>query len=284
MLYSTRITAEGMIHQPWAEYVQESIVFYARALPQSLGWPLLLLVFAGLGIWGLTGLRQKGLSPLISALLGMLVGVACVCVLIPAGYSTRYLLPALAPLLIAAVFCGSILESESATFFISALGCNLGRSFCLHSSMAAKKRAGFFAGGAAFGPACDGRDFDSLAGRFRSSWGGAIIASAAFSLAQRSPSSLQVLRGSKELAKSDWMGRGYTADFTDDATLLNKMDELKVQRVFLDLSVPESLRTAHEKSLERALPNQPERWQLDFEQPVTRLLGETGSLRVYRRL
>ena len=284
MLYSTRITAEGMIHQPWAEYVQESVVFYSRALPQSLGWPLLLLVLSGLGVWGLAGLRQKGLSPLISALLGLLVGVACVCVLIPAGYSTRYLLPALAPLLIAAVFAAQFWSQKAPRFQSLILAAILAGAFAFTAPWPQKNVQGYSQAVQRSGLPPTGATLTRWLVASDPRGEGAIIASAAFNLTQRSPSSLQVLRGSKELAKSDWMGRGYTADFANDATLLNKLDELKVQRVFLDLSVPESLRTAHEKSLERALPNQPERWQLDFEQPVARLLGETGSLRVYRRL
>jgi len=284
MLYSTRITAEGMIHQPWAEYVQESFIFYARALPQSLGWPLLILVVIGLARWSLLGLRHKGLPPGVAAALALLTGVACICLCIPAGYSTRYLMPALAPLLMAAVTAAQVLSCLSPRFRWQLMVVIVAAAFAFTAPWPQKNVQGF-------SQAVMRSDLPG-AGSTLTRWlvasdprgEGAIIASAAFCLVQRSPSPLQILRGSKELAKSDWMGRGYTTDFTDDAMLLKKLDELKVQRVFLDLSVPEALRTAHEKGLERALSAQPTQWQLDFEQPITRLLGETGVLRVYRRL
>ncbi len=61
---------------------------------------------------------------------------------------------------------------------------------------------------------------------------------AAFGCPQRSPSLLRVYRGSKELASSDWMGRGYQAAFASDDALLAHLDKLQVTRVFVDLSVP----------------------------------------------
>jgi hypothetical protein len=54
--------------------------------------------------------------------------------------------------------------------------------------------------------------------------------------------------------------------------------------VFLDLSVPEEARKAHEVLLAKALQSDPNRWILEFEQEVRRAPGRTGELHVYKRL
>lgn len=285
MLYSSRITAEGMIHQPWADFVSEAVPFYARALPQSLGWPLLLLSIMGLGLWTFTAQRQRGLSPQIATLIGLLIGVLAVCLLIPAGYSTRYLLPALAPLLIAAVFAAQTVSLKLMPRYQGAILIGLlAAAFAATTAWSSKNVQGFSQAVQRCEMPAPGAEVTRWLVASDPRGEGAVIAAAAFRLPQRSPSPLHVLRGSKELAKSDWMGRGYTAEFKDPRSLLDKLDELKVRQIFLDLSVPAGQRTAHEKALEEVLPGHPDRWQLDFEQPISRLMGETGTLRVYRRL
>jgi hypothetical protein len=113
---------------------------------------------------------------------------------------------------------------------------------------------------------------------------GAVIAAAAFNCPQRSPSKLTVYRGSKELSSSDWMGRGYHSAFNSTKDLLDHLRRLNITRVFVDLSVPSNLRTAHELLLETAMRDATATWMLDFEQPITRTAGKNGLMRVYRRL
>ena len=113
---------------------------------------------------------------------------------------------------------------------------------------------------------------------------GAVIAEAAFLLPRRVPSPLRIYRAGKELGSSDWLGRGYQSAFTDHSTLLAHLDTLGVQWVFLDQSLPEKARVAHELLLAAALQSAPDRWHLVHQQTVTRQPGVKGPLLLYRSL
>jgi hypothetical protein len=95
---------------------------------------------------------------------------------------------------------------------------------------------------------------------------------------------LRVYRGSKELARSDWMGRDYQLLHTSEESLLKHLDELQVTRVFLDLSMPVSSRADHEIRLQAALASAPTQWQVEHDQAITREPWHKGRLLVYRRL
>ncbi|WP_395747340.1 ArnT family glycosyltransferase [Prosthecobacter sp.] len=285
MLYSSRITAEGMSHQSLGAFLQEAAAFYATALPEVLGWLFALLALAGLGgLLQLSG-RNSRHAGLAAALWGLLVGMAAIMLLVPAGTTTRYLLPLLPALLLAAVLtadrmCATLSTLRWPVFLLLVAG-----GFACVAQWPEKHVSGFSAAVMRVGiphPQPDARS---------ESWlvvsdprgEGAIIAAAAFACGQRSPSPLRVCRGSKELASSDWLGRGYQPAFSTAPELLRHLDTLRVSHVFLDLSVPEEKRLPHDRLLHAALQSAGPLWRLDFQQPVSRIHGETGLLWVYAR-
>lgn len=285
MLYSSKITAEGMLHLPLKEFLPEAARYYLRILPDLLGWPLALAASAGVLSFLVPGSQsQRGVrTPLTAALISHLVGTLLIVLLVPAGLTGRYLLPLMLMLIVSAVMitlrvaCLLPPLLRGIPFLILAGGL-MGQPWPqkeVNGFGAAVKHAGV-----------------PDSGSRRVSWlvasdprgEGAIIAAAAFQCSRRAPSSLRVWRGSKQLATSDWMGRGYKPAFGSSAELLQLLDKLQVTRVFLDLSVSEDRRQPHERQLLDSLQSASQDWRLEFEQPIHRKPGETGTLRVYQRV
>lgn len=285
MLYSTNISKEGMTElSPW-QYFLQAVPYHLKAMPAVFGWPLTMLGAAGVVGGLITGWRRRALLPETASLAGMAVGMTAVLLLVPVGLSTRYMLTLAPATLLAATAAldwvqGGRLASMSKVFLI--FTCNY--LLLPPDSIMRKEVSGF-------NEAVLRSGVSSLIVS-QQSWlvasdprgEGAVIAAAAFNCPQRSPSKLTVYRGSKELSSSDWMGRGYHSAFNSTEDLLGHLRRLNITRVFVDLSVPSNLRTAHELLLETAMRDATATWMLDFEQPITRTAGKNGLMRVYRRL
>jgi hypothetical protein len=113
---------------------------------------------------------------------------------------------------------------------------------------------------------------------------GATIAAAAFQVADRTSGRLTILRGSKSLVSSDWMGRDYQAKYSDQATLLQLLDTLAIDTLLLDLSVPQAQLKPHEIQLKAALDAPDSDWlQVRLQTIHRHALTAPGELRIYRR-
>jgi hypothetical protein len=287
MLYSTKISHEGMTQLSPVQYFLEAVPFHLKATPKVFGWPLAALAAAGVFSVLLHGLRRRALAPETASLIAMSLGMLAVLLLVPVGLSTRYMLTLAPPVMLAAAHGLSLAPWKSrlaqcckpVLLLIFALlplqNSNSWPMKDVHGFSSAVSRSGL-----------------PQLGHQKESWlvasdprgEGAIIAAAAFACPQRTPSLLRVYRGSKELAKSDWMGRGYQAAFVNSDQLLDHLDKMKVTRVFVDLSTPPDRQQPHEHQLLTAMQSANDRWHLDFEQPITRRPGETGVLHVYQRI
>lgn len=284
MLVTSHITSEGMIHQPMQTYLHEAALFYGTSMPQVFGWWLLGCIIVGLGLSLRFIVRSPHSSALLASSIGLLAGTTTIILFVPAGLSTRYLLPVLPVLLIASVtavnwICSGLGKVRWPAFYAILLA-----AFAFTTHWPEKRVSGFSQAVETSGLPQIGTPpaYWLVAGDPRGE--GAIIAAAAFHCPQRSPSLLHVYRGSKELSTSDWLGRGYTLAFHDDAELLTRLDKLHINRVFIDMSGEEALRKEHERQLRRALDNAPGLWVLDFDQPIMRGPNAKGKLLVYKHL
>ncbi|MDI1314438.1 glycosyltransferase family 39 protein [Prosthecobacter sp.] len=283
MLYSSKITAEGMIHVPLREFVPAALAFYAHELPRTIGILLTVLAVAGIALLLKTSRSHRRDSALSAAVVCMLAGTGLIILLIPAGLESRYLLPALPALLVGAMLAADRVCQRLRPYRAVGLAAILTVGIGENAKIPSKEVHGF-------GSAVT-KSLPNYANNQTTRWlvasdprgEGAVIAAAAFGCPQRAPSLLRVYRGSKELASSDWLGRGYQSTFASTAQLLEKLDKLQITRVFVDLSVPPERQQPHERHLLSAMQSAEGRWRLDFEQPVTRRPGETGVLHVYQR-
>ncbi|MEQ1750402.1 MAG: hypothetical protein ABL974_13325, partial [Prosthecobacter sp.] len=203
---------------------------------------------------------------------------------VPSGLTERYLLPAMPVLLMAVVFSGDLLCSRLFAFrWVGFFAITLG-GYWLVASWPQKEVQGFGTAVSKSGIPTSKSDAANWLVASDPRGEGAIIAAAAFNCTARSPSILRVYRGSKELAASDWMGRGYAPAFQNEEQLIDHLERLKIRRVFVDLSTTGNQRKEHERLLERALNKAPSRWTLDFNQKIIRSPNNSGMLLVYKHL
>jgi hypothetical protein len=93
-----------------------------------------------------------------------------------------------------------------------------------------------------------------------------------------------VLRGSKILARSDWLGRGYESYFDEPGALLAYLDTLPVTAVVIDTSVPAPERDLHERLVQQALDMAGRRWErVGSYDVVRRGTRHPAALAVYVR-
>ncbi|MBE2286417.1 MAG: hypothetical protein IAE77_23375 [Prosthecobacter sp.] len=289
MLYSTKISKEGMTKlTPW-QYLLEALPFHAKAMPAVFGWPLTLLAVVAVCLGVRTWRKNGKMQPDCASLISMTVGMSAVLLLVPVGLTFRYMLT-LAPAILlggAAVLAAAPWSQKGRLGMLASAALLLILSLApLQSSDVPPRKAvhGFEAAALKTGiPGIGGHQQKWLVASDPRGEG-AIIAAAAFACPQRSPSLLRVYRGSKELARSDWMGRDYQLLHASEASLLKHLDELQVTRIFLDLSLPESSRADHENRLQAALESAPALWQVELEQSITREPWHKGRLLVYRRM
>ncbi len=284
MMFSTKITAEGMLHQPLNEFFGEAASYYAFALPQTLGWIFTILSLGGL-VWLLIGSFNGSKHAATSAALcGLVVGILAIMLLVPTGTSSRYFMPLFAVLILAATVATDTLCSRLSGLRLTAMLLLMAGGFALVTQWPSKSVHGFTAAVVRSGIPVIASESAHWLIASDPRGEGAVIAAAAFGSQHRSPSYLRVYRGSKELAASDWLGRGYKSPFSTEASMLDHLDKLQVNRVFVDLSLPNDRRQPHELLLQKAMLSASGKWKLDFEQPITRQYGESGSLLVYIRV
>jgi hypothetical protein len=286
MFYSAGITGEGMVKQSVPAFFRQALVEYTHLLPHALGWPLLVVVVGALLRLAALGRRDGRLGEFESVLLAWLAGGAALMLLVPAGVSSRYLVPLLVPLALLAVQSLGRLPVHAAlrtwlpwgVLVVSLLSVGLLPQKTVSGYGTAVARVLTESTAAKTGPwlvASDARGE------------GAVVAAAAFALdgSARVGGRLQVLRASKELGTSDWLGRGYRAAFTEAGALRAHLDQRGIRWILLDDSPPPERRQAHQALLAAALADPASGWRLVQEETIHRPdLREPGRLRLYQRV
>jgi hypothetical protein len=283
MLFTSHITSEGLTHQPLLAYVKDAVLFYSTSMPQVLGWPLFGCFLVGLALILRNCVRTPQTSALLASIIGLLAGTTAVCLFIPTGLSTRYLLPVIPVLLIASVTAVNAIGSRLGKARWLAFYAIMLAAFSMTPRWPEKQVSGFSAAVMTSGVPQREASPQSWLVAADPRGEGAVIAAAAFNCPQRSPSLLHIYRGSKELSTSDWLGRGYTLTFADESNLLSHLDERKIRRIFIDLSGESAQRKEHEAQLRQALDHASDRWTLDFVQPIMRSPAASGEMLVYKR-
>jgi len=280
MLYSSKITKEGMVDTPLVKYILDGLSFYATSLGASMSYPIVVLAILGGALW-LS--RRSTQAARCTALLGLVLGTVSIMLLVPAGYSTRYFMPLLPVVALMAVW--------PLDQWLPRASWRVGASFALvvivwlHYPWFAipdKNVAGYRQ---AVEEALHERGGDSpeqwlVSGDPRGE--GAVIATTAFVLPHRVPSPVRVHRASKELAATDWLGRGYKAAFTTPDEVLGYLDQSRITCVFVDQLPKDHAHWPHEEVLLEALQKS-DRWKLVHEGPATRpYQNEANTLKVFR--
>jgi hypothetical protein len=298
MLYSVRFTQEGMSSTSGVAYVMKALPFYAKGIVQVFGPLIAVLVAVGLLRVLISLLGKRPAQPDVAVLWALIAGTLAVALVVPAGLSTRYLVPAGGAFVLLALgeVCywiaflqrkKSDVSTESGRGWGSAVSAVVvaGVTIATVGWSAPKIASGF--NEAVTQLELDAGDTSSKRGAWMVSSDargeGAVIAAAAFGLPSRKDWPLTVLRASKELSSSDWMGRGYETQFKSAEELVKRLDHLKVDCVIADESVPSTHAQAHHSKVVEALSNTPE-WTLGKTVTVDRGIEQKGQIKLFRRI
>jgi 4-amino-4-deoxy-L-arabinose transferase-like glycosyltransferase len=284
MIYSTSISKEGMTDLTPAQYLVEAVPYYMKSIPFIFGWGITLLAFTGIaaGLW--QALKKRVMSVDSATLFALLAGAFAVLILVPVGLTTRYMLTVVPVVMLTAAYGVQFLTRclpHRGGLISGTLVLMMAFSFI--ASFPRKEVLGFSEAVLMLSPdvvhEADARWLVSSDPRGE----GAVIASAAFQSVKRVPSKLSVYRAGKELASSDWMGRGYKTSVDAPEALLDLLDKRNITWIIIDLSVPEHQRRSHEHLLEKTLESSVEKWALVHEQQVKRRVGQSGCMLIYQR-
>lgn len=275
-LLTYRITKEGMTDKTIAEYIPEAARFYLGAFVPSLGLVLvagtLLAMSMSLFCWFARGQRLSSLS---AALAGLTVSVLVLYLVSPSGLSTRYLLP-LAPAAILATIWSieriaermGLLHARRKLVLPVLLCICIALPVLMKSGMRAKKMSGFSA-------AAEGLLSSDTSGRVLVSSDargeGGLTAELALRIVNRTDSPWQVMRASKFMAESDWLGRNYQSKFADAAALATAMKNDHVNWIIHDQGIPEAYEAGHNALVKKLVDD------TDAVEVVARFASERGD-------
>ena len=278
LLFTAGTTQEGMIETRLSTFFLEATAFYAHSLPRVASWTLTLLVLAFALPSALRALlKRQPLAPTEAALWGGLVGGMLLLLLVPAGLTSRYLIPLLPLLLILGLAAAQRLIKDRSHAMANALPWLLSALILLETLRPPTKHLSGYQQAAAHllaTPPLATQDRRWLiASDARGE--GAFIAAACFGLGteDRLARHTRLLRGSKALASSDWLGRDYQTLASDTASLDRLLAELKVDQILIDTSLPADQQPAHLRLLAETVRQPGGGWQPTARFPITRSEG-----------
>lgn len=289
-LWSSKITARGMTGMTPPQHFQAAVPFYAETLPRVLGWPIALVLVIAVLYHMCTIVRRKAMASDTAVLWSLLIATLVIVLAIPAGLTSRYLMPLFFPALFLAVvelqtfasWFAKRLQRSPTTMHDAVLVVVGSLTFLMLPVRYDKQVTGFASAlNLILTQSANDREVRILA-ESDARGEGALIAAAAFHPINDSRP-ITMLRASKELASQDWMGRGYTLRANTRSDALRLLNERHVDWVLLDTSVPESSQTPDQRLLTEALGSANSGWHRHGDQPVVRALGNTGNLQLYQR-
>jgi Dolichyl-phosphate-mannose-protein mannosyltransferase len=269
LLMTAHITAEGMSAAPFGEYVLEAIPYYAAGGFDVLGKALIILVGVAL-VGAARCFRQDKALPASDAVLWALIlavfGFYCA---VPSGLDERYLLPAIPPVLILGFAALDRLSLGARAKFPRL------PAFSLVAAVA------LVVGWETYAPAI--KVFhgatQAVTGLLRATdeplallvcsdanGEGALVAAAAI----LAPDRIVVQRGTKLLSTSDWLGRGYVANFSNEEELFSLLKDAAISHTIIDEGVPQAAVWPHQLAVSKAIQSQPDRLRPVTEVPARR--------------
>lgn len=218
MGFTSGITAEGMAEASPTDYFREALPFYLRGLGAELGW---IAVAFAVAAPVLAGVRKQGktaadpMPPELAVAFSLPVAVLFLASAVPSGLDHRYLLPLVPAVLVAAAWAvRSALPSRIRLarwplplFSVLVLASVWRPVEKRYTGAADAVREVVETGGAA--------EAQVVLLVSDATGEGALTAAACLSEKE----SLRILRGSKVLATSDWLGRSYEMAFSDASSL-----------------------------------------------------------------
>jgi hypothetical protein len=272
------------------QHFQEAVPFYAETLPRVLGLPLTTLLLGAL-LWRIAGLFQGRRMDALSAVLwSLMLATLAVVLLIPAGFTSRYLMPLVFPSLALGVFEGlAFTQWLTGRFKVSAPALQFASlliivllTFAGQSATFEKHVTGYEQAFQSVAAQSAGDPDLRLLAISDARGEGSLVAAAAFG-SPLSARKVFMLRGSKELSDQDWMGRGFKLRAQSSDEVLQLLKQRQVDWVLLDTALIEDPPASVRALVSQALDQPTSGWSLRQESPVCKSREITGQLRLYQR-
>lgn len=270
MLMTMKITQEGMQSKTVSEYLPEALAFYTSAVGGTFG--VVALLAGSLAVMqalvSLSRADENQANACVACLAAFGVALAVLYLVSPTGLSSRYLLPLVPPVLIAAAFFFREGRRFSNHRFAAELctlaGAVLSLGFVLpvHHKVA----SGYSQVAASISShAAGGKVLISSDARGE----GGVIAEMAFLIPDRCEPPWTLVRSSKFMASSEWTGRDYRAAFSSRGDFLAALKRDQIRLIVEDRDVPLIYRQRHHDQMLE--------WGAGFE-PVAEFRSERQGL------
>ena len=274
MVFSATITREGMAEVSPGEFLRMAIDFYPDALRWTLGWPWLVLVGAGLVMSLRLLLNERRFPPVDATCWAMVAGTLLILFAVPAGLSSRYLLPMIPALIVPTL---AMMRTHPFARFPWA-GLFLVSSAVAHTGPSVWKGCHGFREAAVQAMAVETPLSEpNLLISSDPRGEGAVIAAAAFRLLDRRHSARAFLRGSKTLAETNWNTTHYELRAQSSEGLLSLLEQEGIGVVLIDHSIPEADLAPHTRLLDETLASKDSGWTKTCEIAATRNDSEASE-------
>ena len=249
-LMTMKITQEGMVGKTVAEYFPEALRFYMSASTDTFGFVIVIAaVFAIVRSVPILWTRGREANTCPVAMAGFGAALVVLYLVSPTGLSSRYLLP-LAPLfLIAAAFSLRDLRLFWGNRLAPAVGVGAGAavSLMLLGPVSPKIASGF---GALANDVVTRSSGGKILVSSDARGEGGLIAEMAFRVADRSESPWTIVRSSKFMAASDWIGRDYKTAFASRDEFIAALRREGIAWIVEDKGIPVGFHQPHHQQLE----------------------------------
>ena len=246
------------------EYEFDSFVLYGAAYFTHFGPALLIPALIGFHSTVIKPWKNDGVTPFWASLTALLIATIIFHLSVPASIELRFLMPTLFPMM-AFFVAGSALITQRVSAFglsnavshIAVYGVILAL-FIKITFFVVDSRSHGYQQAASIAVALTEPDATLLISS-DSIGEGSFVAEVA--IQSQRPDGRYVLRGSKKLSSSDWIGRDYKLLLNNPQAIIDYLNTQKVQLIAIDRSIPEENQRPDMALLEQTLAQNSHQWQ-----------------------
>ncbi len=270
------------------EYEFDSFVLYGSAYFTHFGPALLIPALIGFHSTVIKPWKKGEVTPFWASLTALLIATVIFHLSVPASIELRFLMPTLFPMM-AFFVAGCTLITERLSAFglskpvnhIAVYGIILAL-FIKITFFVVDNRTHGYQQAASMAVALTEPDATLLISSDSIGEGSFVVEVA---IQSQRPDGRYVLRGSKKLSSSDWMGRDYKLLLGSSTDIINYLNEENVQLIAIDRSIPEENQRPDMVLLEQALAQNPHQWQpVESVLIIRKIKQDSNQIRLFQRV
>jgi hypothetical protein len=241
-LATYHLTKDGMIDMPLLAYVKEAFVFYSSSMPDAVSG---LVIIGTLAAAIILMNSKRRISTTAATLIALCVGTFILYLVVRSGMDRRYLLPLAPPMMLATLWAASCVCRGRACAVVTCVVALIAHVTVTPSH--SKAVSGFTEAAAWLeqNTPAGGNVLVSSDARGE----GAFTAALAFAEHDRVHSKWRIVRSSKFLAASDWIGRDYKSRFDTNEALRDGLQSEHIAWLLDDEAIPANYMLPHHQQL-----------------------------------